>query len=66
MGSMAQMEYVIRGLRRKAQAPKRMRLPISPDILEEMRRRHPSSKDMTMLWAAATMCFSGSLEWVRL
>ena len=38
MGSVAQLEYVIRGLKRKPQAPKRTRLPISLDMLEGIRR----------------------------
>ena len=65
MASMAQLEYVIRGMKRTAQTSKRTRLPISPAILLGMKRtwqRHPNPRDAAMLWAAATMCFFGFLR----
>ena len=65
MGSMVQLEYIIRGAKRTSNATKRTRLPISPAMLQGLRRvwqRHPNSRDATMLWAAATMGFFGFLR----
>ena len=65
MGSMVQLEYIIRGAKRKSQATKRTGLPIFPAMLQGLRRawqRHPSSRDATMLWAAAIMGFFGFLQ----
>ena len=65
IGAMTQLEYVMRGMKRKTQTTRRTRLPISPVMLQGMRRiwqHHPNSRDTAMLWAAATMCFFGFLR----
>ena len=65
MGNMPQLEYVIRGMKRKSQATGRQRLPITPEIMRGMKQvwqRHPNPKDAAMLWAASTMCFFGFLR----
>ena len=65
MGEMTQLEYVLKGLKRKSQTTSRMRLPIILDILERMRQvwqHHSEPGDVVMFWAAATMCFFGFLR----
>ena len=65
MGEMTQLEYVLKGLKRKSQTTPRTRLPITLDILERMRQvwqHHSEPGDTVMLWAAATMCFFGFLR----
>ena len=65
MGAMAQLEYVLKGLKRKSSTPRWTRLPILPEMLRELKevwQRHPNKKDARMLWAAATMCFFGFLR----
>ena len=59
IGSMTQLEYVIRGMKRKTQTTRRMRLPISPVMLQGVRRiwqQHPNPRD------AAMLCFFGFLR----
>ena len=59
MGEMTQLEYVLKGLKRKSQTTSRTRLPITLDILKRMRQvwqHHSAPGDAVMLWAAATMC----------
>ena len=63
MSVMVQLEYVIRGMKRQSQAQKRIRLPISLDILEGMRRiwlGYSNTRDAAILWAAASYL----LHWV--
>ena len=66
--SMPLLEYVLTGLKRqqaRAAPPPKPRLPITPDIMERLRRRWcgPSaSRDQTMLWAAACTGFFGFLR----
>ena len=65
MSEIVQLEYVIWGMKRQSQAQKRIRLPISLDILEGMRRiwlGYPNTRDAAMLWAAASTCFFGFLR----
>ena len=66
MVKMPQLQYVLRGARRNlAGRPGRTRLPITPEILRQLRRiweRHPSRNDAIMLWAAATLCFFAFLR----
>ena len=66
MGGMTRLEYVVKGCKRKAtNASKRTRLPITPVILGRLRvewQKKSDTKDATMLWAAATMCFFGFLR----
>ncbi len=63
MGRMIRLEYVVKGLKRKAtQAARRVRLPITPTILGQLKRvwqKRRDRRDTSMLWAAATMCFFG-------
>ena len=65
MGNMAQLEYVIRGVKRMAQVRTRVRLPITLDVLKGLKRvwqKLPNQRDASMLWAAATLCFFGFLR----
>ena len=66
MGRMIRLEYVVKGLKRKAtQAARRVRLPITPTILGQLKRvwqKRRDRRDTSMLWAAATMCFFGFLR----
>ena len=66
MVRMPQLQYVLKGARRRlAGRPKRTRLPITPEILQQLRgswERHPVRADASMLWAAATLCFFAFLR----
>ena len=66
MGDMHRLDYVVKGLKRQTRSgPRRSRLPITPEILEHLRRvwqTLPIQRDAAMLWAAATMCFFGFLR----
>jgi len=66
VGGMAQLEFVLKGLKRKtAVGGRQSRLPITPDILRALRKVWESDADRdkaTMLWAAVTMCFFGFLR----
>ena len=65
MGNMAQLEYVIRGVKRMAQVRTRVRLPITLEVLKGLKRvwqKLPNQRDASMLWAAATLCFFGFLR----
>ena len=66
MGSMPRLEYVMKGLKRlAAPALGRQRLPVTPEILGQLKRvwqTWPDQRDAVMLWAAATMCFFGFLR----
>ena len=66
LGEMTQLEYVMKGLKRKATySTRRTRLPITPIILGQLKRvwqLRPDQRDTSMLWAAATMCFFGFLR----
>ena len=61
MTGIPQLQYVLRGAKRKLAArPQRQRLPITPEILRMLRsswESMPSRADATMLWAASTLCF---------
>ena len=66
MTKMPQLQYVLRGARRNTAGRQgRTRLPITPEILEQLRRvweRYPSRYDAVMLWAASTLCFFAFLR----
>ena len=65
MGNMAQLEYVIRGVKRMAQVRTRVRLPITLDVLKGLKRvwqKLPNQRDASMLWAAAMLYFFGFLR----
>ena len=66
MVRMPQLQYVLRGARRRlAGGAKRTRLPVTPEILQRLRKsweRLPVRADASMLWAAATLCFFGFLR----
>lgn len=63
---MPKLEYVVRGLRRKATGRAvRPRLPITPTILRSLKNvweQLPSREDAIMLWGAACLCFFGFLR----
>lgn len=65
MEDMAQLEYVVRGVKRLTNGPTRMRLPITFDLLGRLRQvwyTGLGEYDATMLWAAAATCFFGFLR----
>ena len=66
IGSMPQLEYVLKGLKRKvAGRQQRVRLPITPGILRKLKRvwaQMPDRFSAAMLWAASTLCFFGFLR----
>ena len=65
MEHMPQLEYIVRGVKKRTSGPSQPRLPITPNLLEQMRREWFSvqrSRDALMLWAAAAMCFFGFLR----
>ena len=60
MGNMSRLEYVIKGLKRKARRAPRTRLPITLEVTTELRRAWqslPVPQDAVMLWVAASTCF---------
>ena len=60
-----QFVYVLKGARRRlAKRAKQIRLPVTPEILQFLRKsweRLHVKADASMLWAAATFCFFGFL-----
>lgn len=65
MGTMPQLEYILKGVKRKAQSSSRTRLPITPGVLMQLKQawqHSPDTRDAVMLWAAATLCFFGFLR----
>ena len=66
IGDMPQLEYVVKGLKRMyGPASSRTRLPITPELLWQLRNvwaKWPERRDASMLWAAACMCFFGFLR----
>ena len=66
MGSMAQLEYVIRWLNRRAPGSKRPRVPISPDMLEGYGSDTKAPRMRQCCGKLSRCVFSGSFEWVRL
>ena len=59
--AMPQLEYVIKGLKRKAAGQAaRTRLPVTIQILHDLKlvwQNIPNQFDACMLWAASCMCF---------
>ena len=67
ISEMQQLEYIVKGFRKLSGGKARPRLPITPVILEKLRKYWVSSSklerhDSTMLWAASCMCFFGFLR----
>ena len=68
MGDMARLEQVVKGAKReygKKNPGKKERLPITPDILLQMKEvwnSHPKAFDNIMLWAACCLCYFGFLR----
>ena len=66
MPDMPQLEYVIKGLQKKAvNGPTRPRLPITPTVLGAIKQvwlRDPDRFSTSMLWAACCLCFFGFLR----
>ena len=62
---MPQLEYVLKGLKRRAHGGTRRRLPITPEILKKLRQvwdGDTNSRDAKMLWAASYLCLFGFLR----
>ena len=61
MVRMRHLQYVLKGAHwRLAGRVKRARMPITPEILQRLRKsweRFPVRADASVLWAAATLCF---------
>ena len=66
IGAMPQLEYVLKGLKRRASGrQRRIRLPITTDILRKLKGVWAQMRDKhnaAMLWAASTLCFFGFLR----
>ena len=65
MSKMPQLENVVKGLKRSSAGPKRTWLPITPEILHQLKGvwlARQNQKDASMLWATVTMCFCGFLR----
>ena len=68
IGDMACLEQVVKGAKReygKKNPGKKERLPITPDILLQMKEvwnSHPKAFDNIMLWAACCLCYFGFLR----
>ena len=53
IAQMPQLEYVVRGVKRLAKQSFRKRLPITPTILQQLKRiwaKDAGNRDMKMLW----------------
>lgn len=67
IADMAKLEQFIRGIKReyaKKSPGRKERLPITPDILLEMKRvwnKDPKNFDNVMLWVACCLCYFGFL-----
>lgn len=62
---MPRLEYVLKGIKRSTGTRTRPRLPITPDILCNIRpiwQNLPSKHNGHMLWAASSLCFFGFLR----
>ena len=62
MCDIPQLKYVIKGIKRYTGQQTRTRLPITPDLMRNLRcywRSNHTERDYIMLWAAACMCFFG-------
>ena len=68
IGDMARLEQVLKGAKReyaKKSPGRRERLPITPDILLEMKgvwNKDPKNFNNIMLWAACCLCYFGFLR----
>ena len=66
ISSMPQLEYVVKGMKKKtAGRAARVRRPITPQILRQMKQVWqllPDRHNSAMLWAAVCMCFFGFLR----
>jgi len=66
IASMPQLEYVVKGLKKRtSMGQRRERLPITPDILQALKKVWEGNADReeaVMLWAAVCMCFFGFLR----
>ena len=60
MGDMPQLEYVLRGMKRMTTAPGRTRMPVTMEVLRGLKQvwqKLSDKREVSMLWAAATLCF---------
>ena len=66
MSEWPRLSYVVRGFKKRASGSRaRIRLPITPNILRQLKsvwERKEDSKDACMLWAASCLCFFGFLR----
>ena len=66
IGLMPQLELVVRGMKREqAGQPAKVRLPITPEILQQIYqqwKQRDTEWDVIMLWAAMCLCFYGFLR----
>lgn len=65
IAQMPQLEYVLKGAKRRSTLGSHRRLPITPTMLREMRKiwiDESKSQDHKMLWAASCLCFFGFLR----
>ena len=62
IGKMPRLEYVIKGMKRKAPKTARCRLPIILIRMRQVWDRSPTVHDAKMLWAASSLCFFGFLR----
>ena len=60
-----QLEYVMKGIKRSTAESTRTRLPVTPQMLREMKRvwqGRGKQHDNKLLWAASCLCFFGFLR----
>lgn len=65
INEMPRLEYLMKGVKRASPGGTRRRLPITPEILAELRKhwlKPPAGRDAKMLWATACLCFFGFLR----
>ena len=64
ISEMVRLEQVLRGVKSlQSRVSKRVaRLPITPDLLLKINAGLEGSRDYSMLWAAATLCFFGFMR----
>ena len=66
MSEWPRLSYVVRGFKKKVSGSRaRIRLPITPHILQQLKvvwGKRKDTKDTCMLWAASCLCFFGFLR----
>ena len=62
---MPQLEYLLKGIKRSTPLSTRMRLPITPQMLQDMKKvwqNTPIGYHEKLMWAATCLCFFGFLR----